>query len=65
MTTAAINSHANFISFEEVVDQNGQTLILMPMSRIAGTTDGIWAEFFQNYIFINDASLRLKSSTTR
>ncbi len=65
MTSAAFNSHATFISFEEVVDQNGQTPILMPMSRIAGTMDDIWAGFFQNYIFIHDTSLRLKSGATR
>lgn len=61
LTRSAIDSHATFISFEKVVDQNGQTPILMPMSKIAGTIAGIWAGFFQNYTFKHDKSIRLKT----
>ena len=60
LTDAAIKSRATFISFEKVVDENGQTPLLMPMSRIAGTMAGIWAGFFHNYAFKHDKSVRLK-----
>ena len=61
LTDAAIKSRATFISFEKVVDQNGQTPLLMPMSKIAGTMSGIWAGFFHNYAFKHDKSIRLKT----
>src|SRR5690606_17076468 len=51
LTDAAVKSRATFISFEKVVDENGQTPLLMPMSRIAGAMSGIWAGFFHNYAF--------------
>lgn len=60
LTDAAISSRATFISFEKVVDEKGQTPILMPMSRIAGTVSGIWAGFFHNCAFKHDKSIRLK-----
>lgn len=61
LTDAAIKSRATFISFEKVVDQNGQTPLLMPMSKIAGIMSGIWAGFFHNYAFKHDKSIRLKT----
>lgn len=61
LTDAAVKSRATFISFEKVVDENGQTPLLMPMSRIAGTVSGIWAGFFHNYAFKHDKSIRLKT----
>lgn len=61
LTDAAVKSRATFISFEKVVDENGQTPLLMPMSRIAGTVSGIWAGFFHNYAFKHDRSIRLKT----
>jgi len=61
LTEAAVRSGATFISFEKVVDESGQTPLLMPMSRIAGTMAGIWAGFFHNYAFRHDKSIRLKA----
>jgi alanine dehydrogenase len=61
LTDAAVKSKATFISFEKVVDEKGQTPLLMPMSRIAGTMSGIWAGFFHNYAFKHDKSIRLKT----
>lgn len=61
LTDAAVKSRATFISFEKVVDENGQTPLLMPMSKIAGTMSGIWAGFFHNYSFKHDKSIRLKT----
>lgn len=61
LTIAAVNSGATFISFEKVIDGNGQTPLLMPMSRIAGTLAGVWAGFFHNYAFRHDRSLRMKA----
>lgn len=61
LTDAAVKSRATFISFEKVVDENGQTPLLMPMSKIAGTVAGIWAGFFHNYAFKHDKSIRLKT----
>ncbi len=61
LTDAAIKSGATFISFEKVVDEKGQTPLLMPMSKIAGTMSGIWAGFFHNYAFKHDKSIRLKT----
>jgi alanine dehydrogenase len=61
LTDAAVRSRATFISFEKVVDENGQTPLLMPMSKIAGTMSGIWAGFFHNYAFKHDKSIRLKT----
>jgi alanine dehydrogenase len=61
LTNAAIESRATFISFEKVIDQNGQVPILVPMSRIAGTMAGIWAGFFQNCAFKHDKIIRVKA----
>jgi alanine dehydrogenase len=61
LTDAAVKSRATFISFEKVVDEKGQTPLLMPMSRIAGAVSGIWAGFFHNYAFKHDKSIRLKT----
>ncbi|MEO9362955.1 MAG: NAD(P)/FAD-dependent oxidoreductase [Nitrososphaera sp.] len=61
LTDAAVGSGATFISFEKVVDGSGQTPLLMPMSRIAGTLAGVWAGFFHNYAFRHDRSLRMKA----
>jgi alanine dehydrogenase len=61
LTDAAVKSRATFISFEKVVDEKGQTPLLMPMSRIAGTVAGIWAGFFHNCAFKHDKSIRLKA----
>ena len=61
LTDAAIKSRATFISFEKVVDEKGQTPLLMPMSRIAGAISGIWAGFFHNYAFMHDKSIRMKT----
>ncbi len=63
LTEMAVKSRATFISFEKVVDHNGQTPLLMPMSRIAGTVAGIWAGFFYNYAFKHDKSIRLKAGS--
>lgn len=63
LTEMAVKSRATFISFEKVVDHGGQTPLLMPMSRIAGTVAGIWAGFFQNYAFRHDKSIRLKAGS--
>jgi alanine dehydrogenase len=61
LTDAAVKSRATFISFEKVVDEKGQTPLLMPMSKIAGAVSGIWAGFFHNYAFKHDKSIRLKT----
>ncbi|HXG06663.1 MAG TPA: NAD(P)-dependent oxidoreductase [Nitrososphaera sp.] len=61
LTEAAVKSRATFISFEKVVDEKGQTPLLMPMSRIAGAIAGIWAGFFLNYAFRHDKCIRLKA----
>jgi alanine dehydrogenase len=61
LTDAAIGSRARFVSFEKVIDGTGQTPLLMPMSRIAGTLAGVWAGFFHNYAFRHDRSLRMKA----
>jgi len=61
LTDAAIKSQATFISFEKVIDENGQMPLLMPMSKIAGAVSGIWAGFFHNYAFKHDKSIRLKT----
>ncbi|MEW6604812.1 MAG: NAD(P)-dependent oxidoreductase [Thermoproteota archaeon] len=61
LTDVAMKSRATFISFEKVVDEKGQTPLLMPMSRIAGAMSGIWAGFFHNYAFRHDKSIRLKT----
>ena len=61
LTDAAVKSRATFISFEKVVDEKGQTPLLMPMSRIAGAVSGIWAGFFHNYAFMHDKSIRMKT----
>jgi alanine dehydrogenase len=63
LTEIAVKSRATFISFEKVVDHGGQTPLLMPMSRIAGTVAGIWAGFFHNYAFKHDKSIRLKAGS--
>ena len=63
LTEMAVKSHATFISFEKVVDHGGQTPLLMPMSRMAGTVAGIWAGFFHNYAFKHDKSIRLKAGS--
>jgi alanine dehydrogenase len=63
LTDAAVKSDATFISFEKVIDERGQTPLLMPMSRIAGTMAGIWAGFFHNYAFKHDKSIRLKAGS--
>ncbi len=63
LTEAAVRSKATFISFEKVVDQNGQTPLLMPMSRIAGTIAGIWAGFIHNFAFRHDKLVRLKAGS--
>ena len=60
ITEAAIRSGATFISYEKVIGPNGQTPLLMPMSKIAGTLAGIWAGFYYNYTFRHDKSLRMK-----
>lgn len=61
LTEAAMESGATFISFEKVADSAGQTPLLMPMSRIAGTLAGAWAGFFHNYAFRHDRALRMKA----
>lgn len=61
LTDAAVKSRATFISFEKVVDEKGQTPLLMPMSKIAGAISGIWAGFFHNYAFKHDKTIRLKT----
>ena len=63
LTEMAVKSRATFISFEKVVDHGGQTPLLMPMSRIAGTVAGIWAGFFHNYAFKHYKSIRLKAGS--
>jgi alanine dehydrogenase len=63
LTDAAVKSRATFISFEKVIDEKGQTPLLMPMSRIAGAVSGIWAGFFHNYAFKHDKSIRLKTGS--
>jgi len=61
LAEAAAKSGATFISFEKVVDAEGNTPILMPMSRIAGTLTGIWAGCFSNYVLRHGSSLRMKA----
>lgn len=61
LTDAAVRSGATFISFEKVVDANGNTPILMPMSRIAGTLAGVWAGCFTNHVLRHGNSLRMKA----
>lgn len=60
LTEAAVKSKATFISFEKVIDNAGQTPLLMPMSKIAGAMSGIWAGFFHNFAFKHDKAIRLK-----
>lgn len=61
LTDAAARSGATFISFEKVVDARGNTPILMPMSRIAGTLAGLWAGSFSNHVLRHGNSLRMKA----
>ncbi|MEO9320385.1 MAG: NAD(P)-dependent oxidoreductase [Nitrososphaera sp.] len=61
LTDVAVRSKATFISFEKIVDVNGQTPILMPMSRIAGSMAGLWGGFLHNYSFRHAKSIRLKT----
>jgi alanine dehydrogenase len=63
LTEAAVKSRATFISFEKVVDETGQTPVLMPMSKIAGTIAGIWAGFIHNFAFRHDKSVRMKAGS--
>lgn len=63
LTEAAVKSGATFISFEKVVDEAGQTPLLVPMSRIAGTIAGLWAGFIHNFAFRHDSSIRLKAGS--
>lgn len=61
LTEAAARSGATFISFEKVVDAEGNTPILMPMSRIAGALAGIWAGCFTNHVLRHGNSIRMKA----
>jgi alanine dehydrogenase len=61
LTEAAAKSGATFISFEKVVDTEGNMPILMPMSRIAGTLSGMWAGCFSNHVLRHGNSLRMKA----
>ena len=61
LTEAAVKSNATVSSFEKVIDGNGQTPLLMPMSKIAGVIGGIWAGFMHNYAFRHDKSIRFKT----
>lgn len=61
LTEAAVRSGATFISFEKVVDANGSTPILMPMSKIAGTLAGIWSGCFLNNVLRHGNSFRMKA----
>jgi alanine dehydrogenase len=61
LTEAAAKSGATFISFEKVVDADGNMPILMPMSRIAGALAGIWAGCFSNHTLRHGNSLRMKA----
>jgi alanine dehydrogenase len=63
LTAAAVKSKATFISFEKVTNGEGQTPLLMPMSKIAGTVAGIWAGFIHNFAFKHDKSVRLKAGS--
>jgi alanine dehydrogenase len=63
LTEAAVRSRATFISFEKVANELGQTPLLMPMSKIAGTVAGIWAGFIHNFAFKHDKSVRLKAGS--
>jgi alanine dehydrogenase len=63
LTEAAIRSKATYISFEKVTNEHGQTPLLMPMSKIAGTVAGIWAGFIHNFAFKHDKSVRLKAGS--
>jgi len=63
LTEAAVRSKATFISFEKVANEQGQTPLLMPMSKIAGTVAGIWAGFIHNFAFKHDKSVRLKAGS--
>jgi alanine dehydrogenase len=63
LTEAAVKSRATFISFEKVTNEQGQTPLLMPMSKIAGTIAGIWAGFIHNFAFKHDKSVRLKAGS--
>lgn len=61
LTEVAVRSKATFISFEKIVDVNGQTPILMPMSRIAGAMAAVWAGYLHNFAFRHGKSIRLKT----
>ncbi|HKU48327.1 MAG TPA: NAD(P)-dependent oxidoreductase [Nitrososphaera sp.] len=63
LTDSAVKSGATFISFEKVVDEQGRTPLLMPMSKIAGTVAGLWAGFIHNFAFKHDKSVRLKAGS--
>lgn len=60
LADAAVKSGATFISFEKVVDADGNMPILMPMSRIAGALAGIWAGC-SNHVLRHCSSLRMKA----
>ncbi len=61
LTKEALRSGATFISFEKLVDAQGNTPILIPMSKIAGTLAGIWAGCFSNNVLRHGNSLRMKA----
>lgn len=61
LTKEAVESGATFISIEKVVDEQGNTPLLMPMSRIAGTLAGIWAGCFSNNVLRHGNSIRMKA----
>ncbi len=61
LTDAATRSGVTFISFENVVDRDGNLPILIPMSKIAGALAGIWAGCFSNHVLRHGRSLRMKA----
>ncbi|HKX81627.1 MAG TPA: NAD(P)-dependent oxidoreductase [Nitrososphaera sp.] len=63
LAIAALNSKATFVSFEKVVDEQGQMPLLLPMSKIAGTIAGLWAGYIHNFAFKHDRSVRLKAGS--
>src|SRR5262245_17312199 len=63
LVIAALNSKATFVSFEKVVDDQGQMPLLVPMSKIAGTIAGLWAGYIHNFAFKHDRSVRLKAGS--
>lgn len=48
LTEKLIESGVTAIAYETILDENGTTFLLVPMSRVAGWVAGIWAAVYRN-----------------